>query len=164
MSYHNGSIWPHDNAIIAQGLARYGRRRGVHHIFDALVRATTYMPQRRIPELYCGFRRRPGRGPTLYPAACSPQAWAAGAPFSMLQTMLGIQFDPAAKRIVLVNPSLPLAAGRVIVRNLALAEASIDFAMSQEGNAVSVQVLRTRGELQISLLFDANAERQLDFA
>ena len=164
MSYHNGSIWPHDNAVIVQGLARYGHRRGIHHIFDALVRATTYMPHRRIPELYCGFRRRPGRGPTLYPAACSPQAWAAGAPFSMLQTMLGIQFDPGARRVVLVNPSLPLSAGRVIVRNLTLAEASIDFAMSQEGNAVSVQVLRRRGDLQISLLFDANAERQLNFA
>ena len=164
MSYHNGSVWPHDNAFIVQGLARYGHRRGIHHIFDALVRATTYMPHRRIPELYCGFRRRPGRGPTLYPAACSPQAWAAGAPFSMLQTMLGIQFDPAARRVVLVNPSLPLSAGRVIVRNLTLGQASIDFAMSQEGNAVSVQVLRRCGDLQISLLFDANAERQLNFA
>ena len=80
MSYHNGSIWPHDNAFIAQGLARYGHKSGIHHIFDGLVRATTYMEHRRIPELYCGFRRRPGRGPTLYPAACSPQAWAAGAP------------------------------------------------------------------------------------
>src|SRR5262249_58124495 len=119
-------------------------------IFDGLVRATTYMPHRRIPELYCGFRRRPGRGPTHYPAACSPQAWAAGAPFSMLQTMLGIQFDPAARRIVLVNPSLPPTAGRVIVRNLTLGEASIDFAMSQDGHAVSVQLVRTRAELQIS--------------
>jgi hypothetical protein len=82
----------------------------------------------------------------------------------MLQTMLGIQFDPAARRIVLVNPSLPLSAGRVVVRNLTLAQASIDFAISQEGKAVSLQVLRTRGDLQISLLFDANAERQLNFA
>ena len=94
MSYHNGSIWPHDNAFIAQGLARYGHKSGIHHIFDGLVRATTYMEHRRIPELYCGFRRRPGRGPTLYPAACSPQAWAAGAPFSMLQTMLGLRIRP----------------------------------------------------------------------
>src|SRR5262245_18409011 len=122
------------------------------------------MPHRRIPELDCGFRSRTERGPPLYPAACSPQAWAAGAPLSMLQTMLGIQFDPAARRVVLVNPSLSLSAGRVIVRNLTLAEASINFAMFHEGNAVSVQVLRRRGDLQISLLFDANAERQLNFA
>ena len=156
MSYHNGSIWPHDNALIVQGLARYGRKRGINLIFDGLVRATTYMEHRRIPELYCGFRRRPGRGPTLYPAACSPQAWAAGAPFLMLQAMLGLQFDYEARRITLVDPYLPASAGRIVVRNLALGDAKIDFAVWQEGEGVSVQVLRTIGDLQISLLFDAN--------
>ena len=156
MSYHNGSIWPHDNALIVQGLARYGRKRGINLIFDGLVRATTYMEHRRIPELYCGFRRRPGRGPTLYPAACSPQAWAAGAPFLMLQAMLGMQFDYDARRITLVDPCLPASAGRIVVRNLALGDAKIDFAVCQEGEGVSVQVLRTIGDLQISLLFDAN--------
>jgi glycogen debranching enzyme len=156
MSYHNGSIWPHDNALIVQGLARYGRKRGINLIFDGLIRATTYMEHRRIPELYCGFRRRPGRGPTLYPAACSPQAWAAGAPFLMLQAMLGMQFDYDARRITLVDPCLPASAGRIIVRNLALGDAKIDFAVCQEGEGVSVQVLRTIGDLQISLLFDAN--------
>ena len=156
MSYHNGSIWPHDNALIVQGLARYGRKRGINLIFDGLVRATTYMEHRRIPELYCGFRRRPGRGPTLYPAACSPQAWAAGAPFLMLQAMLGLQFDYDARRITLVDPCLPASAGRIVVRNLALGDAKIDFAVWQEGEGVSVQVLRTIGDLQISLLFDAN--------
>ena len=94
MSYHNGSVWPHDNALIAHGLARYGHKKGISSILDALVRATTYMDQRRLPELFCGFRRRMGRGPTLYPAACSPQAWASGAPFLLLQAMLGLEFDP----------------------------------------------------------------------
>ena len=159
MSYHNGSIWPHDNALIVQGLARYGRKRGINLIFDGLVRATTYMEHRRIPELYCGFRRRPGRAPTLYPAACSPQAWAAGAPFMMLQAMLGLEFDYEARRILLVDPYLPASAGRITIRNLALGEARIDFAVCQEGEGVSVQVLRTTGDLQISLLFDANARR-----
>ena len=128
-------------------------------IFDGLVRATTYLDHRRIPELYCGFRRRPGRGPTLYPAACSPQAWAAGAPFMMLQAMLGLEFDYEARRILLVDPYLPASAGRITIRNLALGEAKIDFAVCQEGEGVSVQVLRTTGDLQISLLFDANARR-----
>jgi glycogen debranching enzyme len=163
MSYHNGSIWPHDNAFLAQGLARYGHKSGIHHMFDGLVRATTYMEHRRIPELYCGFRRRPGRGPTLYPAACSPQAWAAGAPFWMLQAMLGLHFDHAARRILLINPDPPASAGRIIVRNLMLGDASIDFALCQDGKAVSVQVLRTRGDVQISLLFDASAGHQLGF-
>src|SRR5581483_4693927 len=111
MSYHNGSVWPHDNAFIVQGLARYGHKNGIGHIFDGLIRAATYMEHRRIPELYCGFRRRVGRGPTLYPAACSPQAWAAGAPFAMMQAMLGLQFDHAARRVLLVNPRLPASAG-----------------------------------------------------
>jgi glycogen debranching enzyme len=155
MSYHNGSIWPHDNALIVQGLARYGHKRDLNLIFGGLVRATTYMEHRRIPELYCGFRRRPGRGPTLYPAACSPQAWAAGAPFMMLQAMLGLEFDHEARRVVLVDPCLPPTAGRIIIRNLALGDARIDFAVWQEGEAVSVQVLHAVGDLQISLLFGA---------
>ena len=157
MSYHNGSIWPHDNALIAQGLARYGNKRGVGVVFEALVRATSYMDNRRTPELYCGFPRRPGRGPTLYPAACSPQAWAAGAPFFMLQAMLGLSFDPAARHIRLVNPSVPAFAGDVTVRNLSLAGASVDFVVRQDGEAISLQVLRTRGDLQVSLVFNAHS-------
>ena len=159
MSYHNGSIWPHDNALIACGLARYGCKEAVTAIFDALVRATAYMEHRRIPELYCGFRRRPGRRPTLYPAACSPQAWAAGAPFLMLQSMLGLEFDYEGRRIILVNPCLPASAGRIVVRNLSLGDANIDFALCQDGEAVSVEVLRLTGDLQVSLLFNAVNEK-----
>ena len=157
MSYHNGSIWPHDNALIALGLARCDRKEGISAIFDGLIRATTYMEHRRIPELYCGFRRRPGRGPTLYPAACSPQAWAAGAPFMMLQAMLGLEFDHAARRVLLINPCLPASAGRVVVRNLSIGDANVDFAVWRDGEAVSMQVLRIAGDLQISLHFNAGA-------
>jgi glycogen debranching enzyme len=156
MSYHNGSVWPHDNALITQGLARYGRKRSINVVFDGLVRATAHMAHRRIPELYCGFRRRPGRGPTLYPAACSPQAWAAGAPFLMLQALLGLEFDAEARRVLLVNPLLPATAGRIIVRNLALGDARLDFALRQDGDRVLLEVLRTTGGLQVSLLFDAD--------
>ena len=145
MSYHNGSIWPHDNALIVQGMARYGRKGGTNFIFDGLVRATTYMEHRRIPELYCGFRRRPGRGPTLYPAACSPQAWAAGAPFMMLQAMLGLEFDLEGRRIVLVDPYLPASAGTITVRNLALGDGRIDFAVWQDGRGrVSAGIAQCR--------------------
>jgi glycogen debranching enzyme len=157
MSYHNGSIWPHDNALIAHGLARYGANRSVDVVFEALVRATSYMDNRRIPELYCGFPRRPGRGPTLYPAACSPQAWAAGAPFLMLQAMLGLSFDPAERHIRLVNPTVPAFAGNIVVRNLSLAGASVDFVVRQDGEAISLRVLRTCGDLQVSLVFNSGA-------
>lgn len=98
MSYHNGSIWPHDNAIIAAGLSRLGLKSGVAAIFESLMRAASYLDQRRIPPPLCGFRRRAGRGPTVYPAACSPQAWAAAAPFSLVESMLGLEFRPADGR------------------------------------------------------------------
>src|SRR5262249_46223303 len=149
MSYHNGSIWPHDNAMIARGLARYDLKSGIKLIFEGLIQAATYMDQRRIPELYCGFRRRPGRGPTLYPVACSPQAWAAGAPFFLLQSMLGLQFDHRSRQIRFINPSIPELAGDIMLRNLSLGEASADVAIRQAGNAISLHVIRTTGDLQV---------------
>lgn len=156
MSYHNGSIWPHDNALIAHGMARYGRKKCIAAVFEALIRATTYMDHRRIPELYCGFRRRPGRGPTLYPAACSPQAWASGAPFHMLQSLLGLEFDHGAREIRLVRPLVPAFVGDVTVRNLRLADASVDFVVRQNDGAISLQVLRVRGDVRVSLLVDGS--------
>jgi glycogen debranching enzyme len=155
MSYHNGSIWPHDNAIIAHGLGRYGFKHGVALVFESLVRAAGYMEARRIPELYCGFRRRRGRGPTLYPAACSPQAWAASAPFLLIQTMLGLEFDLEARQIRLVNPDVPAFAGEIVLRNLSLGDARVDIALRQdERSAISLHVLRTVGDVQVSLVFD----------
>ena len=84
MSYHNGSIWPHDNALIASGLSSCGLKKHAEKVFEATFAAATYMDLRRLPELYCGFRRRRGAGPTLYPVACSPQAWASGSLFMMI--------------------------------------------------------------------------------
>jgi glycogen debranching enzyme len=119
------------------------------------------MEHRRIPELYCGFRRRPGRGPTLYPAACSPQAWAASAPFALLQAILGLEFDPGARQIRLVNPSLPTFAADVIVRNLAIGDARVDFAVRQAGgSAASLEVLRTRGNAQVSIVLAPSGRAQ----
>ncbi len=154
MSYHNGSIWPHDNALVAAGLARYGAKRGAVDVFEGLMRATSYLDQRRIPELYCGFRRKPGRGPTLYPAACSPQAWAAGAPFMLIQSMLGLEFRPGDGEIRLVNPVVPRMAGAITLRNVRLGSASADFTVRPSPGGVALEVLRTRGNLRISLVVD----------
>lgn len=151
MSYHNGSIWPHDNALIGLGLGRYGFRRGVGTIFEGLVGATSYMEGRRIPELFCGFRRRTGRGPTIYPAACSPQAWAAGTPFLLMQGMLGVSFEPAARRICLVRPRLPEFMSHVTIRNLSLGGASVDFTLHRHGPRVSLDVLRAAPGLEVTL-------------
>ncbi|HZN31539.1 MAG TPA: amylo-alpha-1,6-glucosidase, partial [Xanthobacteraceae bacterium] len=123
MSYHNGSIWPHDNALIALGLARYGRQRAVERLFKGLFEAATYMDMRRLPELFCGFQRGRGRGPTLYPVACAPQAWASATPFSLLEASLGLEFDPIANEIRLRNPRLPEFLDEVVLRNLRLKQA-----------------------------------------
>ena len=152
MSYHNGSIWPHDNALIARGLAKYGYNASVDKIFGALMRATAYMDYRRIPELYCGFRRRRGRGPTIYPNACSPQAWAASAPFSLLESMLGLTFDAKGREIRLVNPVLPASTSEISLRNLTLAGAKADIVLRNGGGAVTLEVLRTTGDIRVSIV------------
>ena len=100
MSYHNGSVWPHDNSLIAAGFARYGHKSAVDRIFKSLFEAASYMDLRRLPELYCGFQRGRERGPTLYPVACSPQAWAAGTPLLLLQSSLGLEFNPDRNEIL----------------------------------------------------------------
>ena len=119
MSYHNGSIWPHDNALIALGLARYGEKAAVAGIFQALSDAATYMDLRRLPELFCGFTRVRGRGPTLYPVACAPQAWASAAFYALIEACLGIEQDPWAGEIRFRNPVLPPFLDKIVVRRQA---------------------------------------------
>lgn len=152
MSYHNGSVWPHDNALIALGLARYQHTDAVQDIFTGLFRAATFMDLRRMPELFCGFKRTPGRGPTSYPVACSPQAWAAAAPLALLQASLGLNFDIAHHAIVLNRPRLPPFLDEVRLRKLRLnAKASIDLSLRRRGNDVSVNVLRRDGDVVVDI-------------
>ena len=120
MSYHDGSIWPHDNALIALGLARYGLKHSVEQVFKGLFDAATYMDLRRLPELFCGFQREKRRGPTLYPVACAPQAWASATPFTLLEAALGLEFDAARGEIRLRNPRLPAFLNEVVLRDLQL--------------------------------------------
>ena len=134
MSYHNGSIWPHDNALIALGFARYGYGAAIEPVFKALYDAAAYMDLRRLPELFCGFQRRRGRGPTLYPVACSPQAWASGTPLLLLHASLGIEFVPAQCEICFHNPTLPSFLETVILRNLRLGDASVDVVARRHNN------------------------------
>jgi glycogen debranching enzyme len=153
MSYHNGSIWPHDNALIALGLARYGHKSAVDRVFKGLFDAAAYMEFRRLPELFCGFQRAGGRGPTLYPVACTPQAWASATPFTLLEASLGLRFDPAAGEIRLCNPRLPVFLDEVILRNLQLGRSSVDLKLRRHGTDVSLELLRRRGQVQVSIDF-----------
>jgi glycogen debranching enzyme len=152
MSYHNGSIWPHDNALIALGLARYALKHSVETVFKALFDAATYMDLRRLPELFCGFRREKGRGPTLYPVACAPQAWASATPFTLLEAALGLEFDATRDEIRLRNPRLPAFLNEVILRDLRLGSSSVDLRIRRHGEDVSLEVIRTRGRVQVSLV------------
>ena len=152
MSYHNGSVWPHDNALILAGLARYGLRTRIEPVFEGLCKAATYMDHRRLPELFCGFRRKRGRGPVLYPVACSPQAWASGAPFMIIQAMLGLEFDPAAGDVRLRSPTIPAFVGEITVRGLRLGDAHADFTVRRNGEAVALEVLRSAGPIRVTLV------------
>jgi len=150
MSYHNGSVWPHDNSLIALGFARYGLPRPIQRVFKGLFDAATYMDINRLPELFCGFPRRRGRGPTLYPVACAPQAWAAAAPFALLQASLGLSFDPTENEIRMINPRLPSFLDEVILRDLRLGNSSLDLAVDQHGEEVSLRVLRREGQIRVT--------------
>jgi glycogen debranching enzyme len=155
MSYHNGSVWPHDNALIALGFARYGLKSAVTRLFQGLFDAATYMELRRLPELFCGFQRQQGRGPTLYPVACAPQAWASATPFTLLEASLGLEFDPVNSEIRLRNPRLPPFLDHVMLRNLQLGDACADLRIRRFKDEVSLDIVRKRGKMQVSVVLTA---------
>jgi glycogen debranching enzyme len=149
MSYHNGSVWPHDNALVAAGLARYGMKDEALRIFAGLFEASLFVDLHRLPELFCGFARRAGEGPTRYPVACLPQAWAAGAPFLLLQAVLGLTVDGARSRVVLDRPQLPVFLDQVRIRDLAVGSGRVDLALVRHQDDVGVTVTRRQGSVEI---------------
>jgi glycogen debranching enzyme len=153
MSYHNGSVWPHDNSLVAAGFARYGHKDAIDRVFKGLFDAAAYMDLRRLPELYCGFQRGRERGPTLYPVACSPQAWAAGTPLLLLQSSLGLEFNPDQNEILLRKPRLPPFLEEVTLRNLRLGRSVLDLMVRRHGNDVSLQVLRNEGQIMVAAVY-----------
>jgi glycogen debranching enzyme len=151
MSYHNGSVWPHDNGVIAMGLARYGLRTDVVRIFEALFDVATHQELRRLPELFCGFLRRPRRGPTAYPVACSPQAWAAATPFALLGACLGLSLDLERAEVRFDNPMLPRFLDDLTIRGLRLGASSHDLRLHRVGEDVTMNVLDRTGNARVLL-------------
>ena len=151
ISYHNGSVWPHDNAMIALGLARYGFKEPVLQILTGMFNAASYWEPRRLPELFCGFARR-RTGPTMYPVACSPQAWASAAVFALMQASLGLQFDPAAAEIRFEHPKLPNFLDHLHVRGLRMGDAEADVRLHRSGDEVAATVTRRRGKVRIVIV------------
>jgi glycogen debranching enzyme len=151
MSYHNGSVWPHDNAIIAAGFARYGFHEAATRVLAALFEASLHFDLRRTPELYCGFGRTRDAGPTLYPVACSPQSWAAAAPFLLLKACLGLRVDASQGQLILVRPALPEFIDEVHIKNLKVRDACVSLRLDRNGPKVDVSVVERRGEVEVAL-------------
>jgi glycogen debranching enzyme len=149
MSYHNGSVWPHDNALIAAGLRRYGLRREVLQVLSALFDASVSMDLHRLPELFCGLARRSGERPTLYPVACNPQAWAAAAVFSLLQSALGLEVDGPHATLRLTRSVLPPFLDEVTIRRLRVGAARLDLRFERHEHDVAISVLRRDGEAEV---------------
>jgi glycogen debranching enzyme len=152
MSYHNGSVWPHDNAMIALGLARYGLKTEVLKIFRGLFEAAGYMDLRRLPELFCGFPWRKLNAPTLYPVACIPQAWASATVFALIQASLGIGFDHEAGEIRFDRPVLPEFLDELHLRGLQTKRGAADVLLRRYGSDVALNITRRHGHVPIVVL------------
>jgi glycogen debranching enzyme len=152
MSYHNGSVWPHDNALIAMGLSRYGHKAEVLKIFQGLVEAAYTDEFRRLPELFCGFSRRRGRGPTSYPVACSPQAWAAAAPFALIAAATGLELGYDDDQVRLANPALPKFVNDLCLGDVSVAGSRLDLRLSRSGDDVTTAVTRREGSAALVIV------------
>ncbi|WP_437592265.1 amylo-alpha-1,6-glucosidase [Sorangium sp. So ce1000] len=152
MSYHRGTVWPHDNALIVAGLRRYGLDREARCVFGGVLRAAMNFRMYRLPELFCGFPRTEHGAPVRYPVACHPQAWAAGAVPYMLASLLGLEPDGFERRLRVVRPVLPRLVRRATVRGLAVGDGRVDLEFRRtQGNAVAVDVLRVEGDVDVAV-------------
>jgi glycogen debranching enzyme len=152
MSYHNGSVWPHDTALIADGFARYGQRTQSLRLLNGLYDASVFMDLHRLPELFCGFDRRPGEGPTLYPVACSPQAWAAGSLFMILRSCLGLTIHSTASQVHFYYPTLPRSIDWLQIKNLKLGAAEVDLVLTRHKGDVGLNILRRFGQVEVAVI------------
>jgi glycogen debranching enzyme len=151
MSYHNGSVWPHDNAIIAAGCKRYELHGATAKIADALFDVATTVRDFRLPELYCGFDRERMSSLVAYPVACIPQAWAAAAPFLLLQSMLGVSPAAPAGGLAIDGPSLPEWLRRVELRRLRVGGAVVGMAFERDSAATGFSLLEQKGSLRVTM-------------
>jgi glycogen debranching enzyme len=152
MSYHNGSVWPHDNAIAALGMAHYGRTAEAVELMSATFEASVHFDLHRLPELFCGFPRRESLGPTLYPVACAPQAWAAAAPFAMLQACLGLEIVQGGNEVVMHSPRLPAFVEWLRILRVGAPGRSCDLLLQRHERSVGVEVLRKDPQLRVTVI------------
>jgi len=149
LSYHNGSVWPHDNSLIACGMARYGFKDFAGKILLGLLDLSSMVDLHRLPELFCGLERRPGEGPTLYPVACSPQVWASAAPFLILQACLGLSIHADKNQFVFDRPCLPEGIPQLSIKNLRCGNQCVDLFLERRGNCVLIHREDKGNDLEI---------------
>jgi glycogen debranching enzyme len=149
VGYHTGSIWPHDNALIAAGLKATGAADGANLLAGRLIEAAQWFPDLRLPELFCGFDRGEVGAPVAYPVACSPQAWSAASPFYLIQTMLGLRADASARRLELIRPTLPEWLGKVTITGLPVGGDSVDLLVHRWRGRTSAELLGRRGSIEV---------------
>ena len=157
IGYHLGTVWPHDNGLIAEGLRRYGRDEEAEKIFVALVEAAMDFPQQRLPECFAGYARAEFGTPVRYPVACHPQAWAAGATPHLLTTSLGLVAEALEGRLRVVRPRLPPFLEQVEVRGLRVGDATVSLAFERSGGRTTATVQDLEGDLDVRIE-DAGAE------
>ncbi|HEX9342440.1 MAG TPA: amylo-alpha-1,6-glucosidase [Actinomycetota bacterium] len=149
MSYHNGSVWPHDNAFIGAGLKRYGYIKATNRLATAVFDMAVTVDDMRLPELFCGFTRRSPNRPVAYPVACSPQAWASGTPFLLLQSMLGISAQAPQNTLTINQPLLPPWLNTVELHNLRVGRSTISIVFRREGEVTGFSLLEKEGNVRV---------------
>jgi glycogen debranching enzyme len=151
MSYHNGSVWPHDNGILATGLARYGNRKAAAEILQGMFEAANRLGVRSLPELFCGFAREERLGPAPYPVACYPQAWSAASIFAMLSAIMGLQVVSLENRVLLDSPKLPNWLESLTIQRLKVGQCSVSFKLQCTDQGTALEVIEKRGPVVIEI-------------
>lgn len=153
MSYHNGSVWPHDNAVIAYGFSRYGLKDEVNKITGALFDASLFLEDQRLPELFCGFNRRPEEAPTAYPVACSPQAWSVASVFMLIQSFLGLEVRECDNLIRFHKPNLPPFIDNLIIKNLKFKNLLLNIQFVKTTDCVSIALLNKNVSIKLETIY-----------
>jgi glycogen debranching enzyme len=153
VGYHTGTIWPHDNAMIAFGLRKYGFDEDFTRIFEALLETASHADGYRLPELFAGFSRTQYERPVPYPVACHPQAWAAGAIPYLLTGGLGLFADGLDGRLRIRRPSMPAWVSRVEVTNLRICNSRVDLLFERvgAGKTVALTDAHIDGDVEVAL-------------
>ena len=149
LGYHRGTVWPHDNALIAHGLKMYGFDREAMSVIDQLSMAGMHFALARYPELFCGFSRDDVPVPVEYPVACRPQAWSSGAPLLMLRSYGGISAHAPDGRLYIIRPELPEWLDRIEVLGMRVGQARVDLTFTSQGGVTAVQVPRKEGDIEV---------------